>query len=229
MKLAIMQPYFMPYIGYFQLINAADTFVIYDDINFIKQGWINRNRILINRQVHYLSVNLKGASSFKNICNIEIDFSSKKKLKTIYQAYSKAPFFEIVYPIIEKIIQYDSNNLAEFVANSIFECSKYMGIKTCMETSSQLNIGNKLSGQKRIIEICKYFDANQYINAFGGKELYQKNVFQKENIELLFIKTNFTEYKQFSHQFTPGMSIIDIMMFNTIEIITEMLNNYELI
>ena len=229
MKMAIMQPYFVPYIGYFQLINAVDKFVIYDDVNFIKQGWINRNRILINRQIHYLSINLKGASSFKNINNIEIDFYPQKTLKTIYQAYSKAPLFEKVYSLIEKIIQYDSNNLAEFVANSIFECCQYMGIRTFIERSSQLNIGKNLFGQKRVIEICKYFNANQYINAIGGKELYQKNVFQKEKLELHYLKTNFTEYNQFSHQFISGLSIIDIMMFNTVEQLNEMLINYDLI
>lgn len=229
MKITIMQPYLFPYIGYFQLINAVDTFVIYDDINYIKQGWINRNRILLNNQPFFLTFNLKGASSFKKINEIEINHNSKKLLKTINQAYSKSPFFDEVYGLIEKIIRHDTTNLSGFVTNSIIEISKFLEIGTKFEISSQINVGTEMKGQDRVIGICKYFDATEYVNAIGGKELYSKEDFANERIYLKFLKTDEIIYKQFDNEFHPFLSIIDVMMFNSIPTIINFLNKYILV
>lgn len=228
MKLAIMQPYFLSYIGYFQLINVVDTFVIYDDVNYIKQGWINRNRILLNNQPFYFTLNLKGASSFKKINEIESSFNSNKLLKTIYQAYNKSPFFDDVYALIENIFKFDNNSLSSFVTNSIIEVSKYLGINTKFEISSKIKVGEDLKGSERVIEICKYFQTNIYINAIGGFELYSKNTFNNTKIELQFLKTNNIDYKQYNYDFIPNLSIIDVMMFNPIDKINELLENYTL-
>ncbi len=229
MSLAIMQPYFFPYIGYFQLINAADKFVIYDDVNYIKQGWINRNRILLNGQPFYFTVGLKGASSFKKINAIEIRVDSVKLLKTIYQAYNKASYFSDVYPIIEKILSFEELNLAKFVSNSIIEIVNYLRIEKEFIISSEKKIGVELSGKERILEICKYFNETQYYNTIGGRNLYDKDEFKKNRIELKFIKTNEILYKQFNNKFVASLSIIDVMMFNSKEKIRKMLNEYELI
>lgn len=229
MKLAIMQPYFLPYIGYFQLINAVDTFLIYDDVNFIKQGWINRNRVLMNGSPLLLTLNLKGASSFKKICEIEIGSNTDKIQKTIIQAYRKAPFFQDVYPIIQEILVFKENNLARFVANSIVKISHFLKLETKFDISSELNIAKDRMGQERILEICKFYGAREYINAIGGVELYSKNDFEKEKIKLFFLKSYEIKYKQFSDQFTSALSIIDVLMFNPPEIISNFLTNYELI
>jgi hypothetical protein len=228
MIIGIMQPYFFPYIGYFQLINAVDKFIIYDDVNYIKQGWINRNRILLDGKAFYLTLNLKGASSFKKINEIQINISSNKLLKTIYQAYNKAPYFSEVYTLIEKIALFNEINLANFVTNSVIEVSKYLGINTNFISSSNISVGKELKADKRIIEICKYYGASEYYNAIGGKNLYASEFFKKEGINLKFIKTNIMNYRQFNNEFIPFLSIIDVMFFNSKNEIKELLLKYEL-
>ena len=130
MRLAIMQPYLLPYIGYFQLINAVEKFVIYDDVNFIKQGWINRNRILVNGKDHIFTLKLNGASSFKRINQIDILNSKEKILKTVSQSYRKAPFYEQTMPLIQKIFSKQENNLASFLIFSLLEILKSLNIDT---------------------------------------------------------------------------------------------------
>jgi len=229
MKLAIMQPYLFPYIGYFQLIKAVDKFVIYDDVNYIQQGWINRNRILLKGKAFLFTLHLKGASPFKLINEIEIKNNNEKTLKTFKQAYIKAPFFREVYSVIEKIFTVNENNLSRFVINSILEIAKCLGIHTQTLISSQIKKDRELKGQEKIIDICKVLEANHYINAIGGMELYSKERFEKEGIKLSFIKSKLISYKQFNNEFIPWLSIIDVMMFNPKHKINDMLNAYEII
>jgi hypothetical protein len=229
MKVAIMQPYFFPYIGYFQLINAVDIFVIYDDVNFIKQGWISKNKILVNKYVTDLTLQLNGASSFKKINEIGIGNNRIKLLKTIEQSYKKAPYFSNVFPLINDILEYNEINLAIFLSNSIRKISEYLNINTCIVISSNIEKNNQLKGKDRVIEICKKTNASVYINAIGGMDLYEKDEFLQKKIILHFIKTNIVEYNQFIDNFIPGLSIIDIMMFNSPDEIKKMLNQYELI
>lgn len=229
MKLGIMQPYFFPYIGYFQLINAVDKYVIYDDVNYIKSGWINRNRILLNNRDFLLNLNLKESSSFKKINEIVIGNNGDKLLKTITQAYKKAPHYSQAYPLIEQIINYSGNNLAKFLANSIILVSEYLGIKTEFVVSSDLQKNNELKGQDKVISICKTLNASEYYNAIGGQELYSKNTFEEKSIKLFFLKTNPIHYKQFDNEFIPNLSIIDVIMFNSPQQINKMLNEYELL
>lgn len=229
MIVGIMQPYFFPYIGYFQLINAVDQFIIYDDVNYIKQGWINRNRILLDGRVHYLTLNLRGASSYKKINEIQIEINPNKLLKTIYQAYNKAPYFSDVFTLIEKIINHEEVNLAKFVINSLNEVTKYLEIETKLEISSILSIEKELKAEDRIIAICKYFSATDYYNAIGGRKIYSKEKFEKNGLNLKFIKTLNVIYKQFNHEFVPSLSTIDMMFFNSRQKIKEYLLEYELI
>lgn len=229
MIVAIMQPYFFPYLGYFQLMAAVDRFILYDDVNYIKQGWINRNRILINNQAHYLTLDLQGASSFKKINEVGLSFNASKLLKTIKQAYGKAPFYQETFPLIDKILFFEQNNLAAFVINSIREISAHLAIKVKIHVSSELNVGSDKSGQERVIEICRFFQATKYINAIGGKELYSKEIFRENGITLKFINSNFVRYQQFDHEFVPFLSIIDVMMFNAKEQVTDLLQQYTLI
>jgi hypothetical protein len=228
MKLAIMQPYFLPYIGYFQLINAVDTFIIYDDVNFIKQGWINRNRMLADKKEYLFTLELAGASSFKQINGIEIGRGKDKLLKTIEQSYRKAPFFEKTFQLLKSIFLFDDINLAAFVANSILQVTKHLNIKTDITLSSIIKKNNSLHGQDKIIHICKLLNATTYVNAIGGKELYSKKDFQVQSIDLQFLCTNKIEYHQFNNEFIANLSILDVMMFNSINDIKSMLNNYVL-
>jgi WbqC-like protein family len=228
MKLAVMQPYFFPYIGYFQMINAVDVFVVYDDVNYIKQGWINRNNVLVNNQKYVLNLQLIGASSFKKINEININDNSKV-LKTIQQSYCKAPFFNQVNLVLIDIFSFEEKNLGIFLMNLLIKVSKYLKIKTHFILSSSLEKNNELKGQEKILEICKKLGATNYINAIGGQELYDKTSFLNNKIELNFIQTNPIEYKQFQNEFVAWLSIIDVMMFNSIDEIKIMLNQYQLI
>ena len=188
MKLSIMQPYFLPYIGYWQLIDSADLFIIYDDVNFIKQGWINRNKIRINGNPVYITLNLKGASSFKKINEIEINIKPEKLLKTIYQAYCKYPFFDEGYSLAENIFKEKTNNLSAFICNSIMVISKYLKLNTKIKVSSELKIGTEFKAKDRIIHICDKLNADTYINMIGGTHLYSYNEFNAAGISLQFLE-----------------------------------------
>ena len=232
MKVAIMQPYFLPYVGYFQLINAVDKFVIYDDVNFIKKGWINRNNILVNGQSHLFSITLKDVSQNKQINKISIDSQSewnKNLMKTIAFSYKKAPFFAEVFPLIEDILQQDQKNLAQFITYSLQQICSYLNIGTTIITASSIEKDNVLKGQDKIIEICKKNHATDYINAIGGKELYDAAAFSEHGIRLHFIQSKKIEYTQFAGEFVPWLSMLDVLMFNAPETIDGFLNQYELI
>ena len=229
MKLAIMQPYFLPYIGYFQLIKAVDTFIIYDDVQFIKGGWINRNYLLLNDEKFMFNLILNGASANKLINEISVQSNQNKLLKTIYYSYNKAPYFESVFPIIKNILNYEDKNLSKFIGNSIIKICNYLKIDTEIHYSSALEKDNELKAQDKIIHICKLLNADTYINAIGGQKLYDKKVFNDSHIDLKFIKSNLTPYTQFKNEFIPCLSILDVMMFNSVDEINIILKNHELI
>ncbi len=229
MKLGIMQPYFLPYIGYWQLINAVDRFVVYDDVQYIKGGWINRNNIIVNGQKHLINLLLKGASSNKLINEIEIQENQNKLIRTVELNYKKARNFNKVYLEFVKIMEFENKNLGEFLKNSIQLLSDYLLIDTEIILSSDIDEDKELKGEDKVISLCKKLNASHYINAIGGQELYSKNDFAKEGIQLNFIKTMPIEYKQFNNEFIPNLSIIDVMMFNSVEEIRSMLQKYELV
>ena len=229
MTVAIMQPYFFPYIGYWQLIYAVDTFVIYDDVNYIKKGYINRNSMLYNNQTFRFTLELRGASQNKLINKIEVGNNKKKLLKTIEQAYKKAPQFNEVFPLIKSILENEEKNLGKFLGNSIEKISNYLEIDTKIIYSSNTEKDNSLRAEDKILEICQKLDASKYINAIGGQSLYNRENFSKIGIDLYFLETMEIKYNQFSNTFIPYLSIIDIMMFNTTNQIHTMLNNYRLI
>ena len=232
MKLGIMQPYFLPYIGYWQLLNAVDQYVIYDDVNFIKGGWINRNNILINNEAKLFNIQMQGASSNKLINEIEVSQNQvwkKKFLKTIENSYSKAPFYKEVYPVIENIVNYDETNLAKYISYSISKVCDYLNIDTKLIIYSDINKDNDLKGQAKVIEICKIMGADEYYNSIGGQSLYSYSDFEKHGVKLRYLKTNISKYKQFNDEFVPGLSIIDIMMINSVSDIKNKLEEYELL
>ncbi len=231
-KLAIMQPYFFPYIGYFQLIKAADCFVFYDDVSFINRGWINRNRVLVNNSPNFITIPLIGASQNRLINEIQIVNENKwqkKILKTLSLNYTKAPYLDHVMQLVEKVITRSDKNLAEFSANSVVEVSKYLNLTTTFYFSSELDFGKKATERAdRLVEIVNGFKSKIYINSEGGKELYNKAFFESNGIELKFIKPHLAEYRQNSDEFIPGLSIIDVLMHNSKNEILSMLDQYEL-
>jgi hypothetical protein len=222
-KLGIMQPYFFPYLGYFQLIHAVDRFVIYDDVAFIKQGWVNRNRILIDGQPSYLTVPLKHASSFRTIAEIEIDDSAQNRqwvartLKTIDNAYRRAPEFERVFPLVESVLTSGAMRIGDLAFRSVRAVAAYLHLDTGVVETSSVYGNAELTGQDRVIAICRAEAADEYVNASGGVDLYSRDAFAGAGVALRFLESNAPEYKQFGAPFVPSLSIIDVLMFNTAE------------
>lgn len=233
MKLGIMQPYFLPYLGYWQLMNAVDTYIVYDDVNYIKGGRINRNTILINREAKNINLILSGATPTKHINEILVNDSlvqKRKILSKIQMAYSKAPNYESVYPILEKVFLQQENNLAKYLYNSFKIVGEYLNIQTNILLSSELKKDCSLKGKDKVISICKLLEADEYYNSVGGMELYDKEEFAANRIKLSFLKMNDDiVYKQFNNEFVPYLSIIDVMMFNSQQECQEMLKRYTLI
>jgi hypothetical protein len=230
MKLAIMQPYFFPYIGYFQLISAVDKFIVYDDIEYTKKGWINRNRILMNGKDFLFTLPLKKDSDFLSINKRFLADSypsdKKKLIGQIQSAYSKSPGFATVFPVIEECLNFPDTNLFNFILNSILKVCHYLDIKTEIILSSSLEIDPRLKGEKKVIAINKKMNSSVYINAIGGQSLYSREEFLKNQIDLKFIQTMPVQYSQFQNEFVPNLSIIDVMMFNTREKIHEYLDSF---
>jgi hypothetical protein len=228
MKLAIMQPYLFPYLGYFQLIRAVDAFVVYDDVNYIQRGWINRNNILTNGKSQLITLPLQGASQNKLINQIEVG-GQHKILQSLRQSYGKAPYFDAVYPVLEDILTQAEKNLARFLDYQLRQICEYIGLTQKWHMSSTLEIENTLHGQEKILSICKELDATLYINMPGGKDLYDQESFAARGIKLSFIQPKTVSYHQFEKGFVPHLSIIDVMMFNDREQCAKLLGEYELV
>lgn len=254
MKLAIMQPYFFPYIGYFQLIAAVDKFIPYYYLNYKVNGWINRNRLLIvNKEPAYFTVSIKQKSINRLICDIKVDSGSpwkKNMLRTIYLNYKKAQFFEEIFPLIEKCLNTDAEYLYEINCSAIKMVSEYLDIPTQIDDnirgyelleerlkSGEISMreyardGQQLPDTKsiRAVSICRHESAGTLINAIGGKAIYDKRFFSDNGINIQFINTLPYCYKQQAKDFFPNLSIIDVLMNCGKEDTKKLLNNYELV
>ena len=225
MKLAIMQPYLFPYIGYFQMIYSVDKFVFLDDVNFIKGGWINRNNILINNKITLFTLPLKNASPHKKIFEIEVvdNKFNEKFLKSITMAYKKAPYFLPAISLIQNILDKKNTTISNIAKTSIIEISKYLSINTKMELSSTIYQNQQLRGEERIIDICKIESCSDYINLPGGIDIYDTIKFKNNNLNLKFIIPGDIVYPQFGECFHSKLSIIDVLMFNSPKKIKEIL------
>ena len=227
-----MQPYYFPYIGYFQLINAVDEFVIYDNIEFTKKGWINRNRILVNGTDAVVSLPIKKDSDYLNVNERFLadtwDIERKKMLNRITESYRKAPYFKETYEVLEKCILYEDRNLFKFILHSVQTVMQYLKIDTKLVVSSSVPIDHQVKSNEKVMAICKERGADIYINPIGGLELYDKEIFKKNNLKLQFQKANNITYSQFNNEFIPWLSIIDVMMFNNIEEMQSKLEAYSL-
>lgn len=219
----------MPYIGYWQLMAAVDKYVVYDDVNFIKRGWANRNNLLLNGEPHMFSISLNGASQNKLFNEIEVADDFSKLRKTIYHCYSKAPMYETTMNLLDEIFDYPDKNLARFVYHSFQVVLDYINCPTELVMSSSIDKDNSLKGQDKILEICHKLHYDKYINTIAGEELYVKSKFIENGITLNFLQASSPVYKQFSNSYVPNLSMIDVLMFNTVPEIREQLNQYTLI
>jgi len=229
-----MQPYLFPYIGYFQLVHAADRFVVYDDVAYIKQGWINRNRILINGDASFFSVPIKHASSFTSIRDTLIDDDRQharwveKLLKTFDNAYRRAPEFARIFPIVEDVFSRQTTRIADLAVASVKTVAAALELTTTFVDTSTTYGNADLKGEDRVLSICAAEGANVYVNVPGGRELYSRERFDAQNVRLCFVQPRPIEYRQFGAPFVPWLSIVDVLMFNPLETVRRYLETYDL-
>jgi len=232
MKVAVMQPYFLPYLGYFQLLGAVDTFVAYDDIQYTKKGWINRNRFLLDGAPATFTLPLKGASAFLSIRDRSLaeDFHPGKLLDRLTAAYRKAPQFPSTFPLLERILLYPDRNLFRFILHSLGAVCAHLECPTPILLSSQVAAHSALKGQEKVLALCRAVGADTYLNPIGGVDLYAREAFGDEGIELRFLLSKPFAYPQFDAGFVPSLSILDVLMFNPPEVVQrQVLSGYELI
>lgn len=230
--IAIMQPYFLPYIGYFHLMSAVDKFVVLDDVNYINRGWINRNRLLLNGVAHTFTVPLRGASQNRLICNLELDDARgwrEKLLRTIRQAYGTAPCYAQAYPLIESLINYPSIRLDAFLLNSIREVARYLSLEVEIVSTSRIYNNAHLKGQDRILDICEQEQAGIYINPIGGVDLYDRASFSERKLSLYFLRSRPTSYNQGRDEHVAWLSIMDALMFNEPTVVRQFLTEMDLV
>lgn len=227
---AIMQPYWFPYVGYFQLIGASDVFVLHDDVQYIKGGWVNRNRILLQGRDRMVTLPiLKGPHDSPINARHYLTDASKahaQTLRLVKEAYSKAPYFHQIHPLIEELLAIEDRNVASFNSQSIQCVCDYIGITTPIIASSALSKNNDLAGQQRVLDICKCLGATDYVNPIGGAALYRGDAFRAAGIKLHFLETLGERYRQFGDTWVPSLSIIDVLMFNSVDEVRRLLGTY---
>jgi hypothetical protein len=232
-RLAIMQPYFVPYIGYFQLIAASDLFVVYDNIKYTKKGWINRNRMLLNGQDAMFSLPLQHDADHLDIDRRRLAATPAphKWLAQLKGAYRHAPCFAQTLPLLEQIAQCPDTNLFDFLHHALLATCAHLGVDTPIRISSSVDIDHGLKGQDKVLALCQALGATEYVNAIGGTELYSREAFAQRGIALHFIRSRPLVYPQFAGApFVPWLSIVDVLMFNPLDAVRNWVHtHYDLI
>jgi hypothetical protein len=216
-RIAVMQPYLLPYIGYFQLMAAVDCFVLLDDVNYIQRGWINRNRILLDGRAHRFTMPLRGASQNRQICEIKrVDDAgwAERLLRTLHQAYARAPQYGQVAPLLERVLRHPVLHLGDYLHQGLEAVHAYLGLRCELVRST------RAYGQE---------SADVYINAIGGLALYEQDAFAAAGIDLRFLQSRPTHYAQLGAEHVPWLSIIDVMMFNSSEAVRGLLSEVDLL
>ncbi|MCX5848719.1 MAG: WbqC family protein [Deltaproteobacteria bacterium] len=229
MKVAIMQPYLFPYIPYWQLIHSVDVFVVYDDVNYIVRGFINRNYILERGKPKIFTLHTQGASQNIIINQVSVGGNAEKLINFFYHNYKKAPYFNSTMNILSELLLNKETNLSRFITTILKKICSYLSINTKFIDSSEVFNNANRRETDRIVDICRQLDAEVYINPIGGRVLYSKDEFAEKGIQIFFIESNPVVYKQFENLFVPNLSIIDVMMFNSPEAIHEFVESYRLV
>jgi hypothetical protein len=230
---SIMQPYFFPYIGYLQLMSACDVFVMRDDAQYIKDGWVNRNRILVHSEPGWLTFPVASADHWRSINQREYLMEGRKRplslLRKVEGAYRTAPCFGSAMPVIEEIMSHPEANVASFNINLLRTLARAFGIATRIEVSSEIDKQANLTGPAMVVELCRRFNGTHYVNPMGGVHLYDPGYFSANGLELSFLQSVASSYPQFGAPHVASLSIIDVMMFNDLDAIKQMLGQYRLV
>lgn len=232
LRVAIMQPYFLPYIGYFQLASAVDLFVVYDNVKYTKKGWFNRNRMLVNDTDAVFTVPLKHAPDSLDVREREVadSFDPDKLIRRMDAAYRRAPHHEDTMALVEQVLRCPERNLFRFLLHSLEATCAHLGLGTELRPSSAVAADHDLTGQDRVLAICEATGAGVYVNAIGGTRLYDRSAFMERGVALWFLETESFEYRQFGGAFVPWLSIVDVLMFNSLDTVRERLEcGYDLV
>lgn len=232
MRVAIMQPYFFPYIGYFQLIGAVDLFVVYDNIKYTKKGWINRNRMLQNGQDLMFSLPLRHDADHLDVRDrvLAPDFKRDKLLNQLRGAYARAPQFAATFPVVERAVRCADQNLFGYLHHALRCACDHLGLTTPIVVSSTVDVDHDLRGQDKVIALARAVGATAYVNPIGGTDLYDRDAFRQQGLELRFLRARPFEYAQFGAPFVPWLSLIDVLMFNPLDVVrTTVASHYDLI
>lgn len=230
-KLGIMQPYFLPYIGYWQLLSNVDTFVIYDNIEYTKKGWFNRNRYLSNGQSAIFTLHLRKAPDTAHICDREVssEFNRAKMIAQFREAYRKAPFLDETLALLVSVVECQESNAFRFLHSSIVAVRNHLSINTTIVVSSTIPIDHHiLRGQDKVLALCRHFGAKEYFNSIGGLDIYNRETFRNAGTNLVFMKAHQITYTQLKNSFVPSLSIIDVLMFNGVEGTKKLMNRFTL-
>lgn len=232
MRLAIMQPYYFPYLGYFQLMAAVDAFVILDDVQFIKHGWIHKNQILLDGKAKPIHMTIDHMSQHRTIRAHErrIDVQNERyQLRLLEHAYKKAPSYADVMPLVSRLIRDDERNVAVYLGKQLTEVRNFLGLDTPLLYASSLENDKSKRCGDLVLDLCHHLGADHYINAIGGRDLYNKERFASEGVQLDFIEMQPVTYRQAGHPFVPNLSIIDVLMYNARRDVRQLLDAYTLV
>ncbi|WP_323645048.1 WbqC family protein [Lysinibacillus xylanilyticus] len=234
MRIALMQPYFFPYLGYFQLIHSVDEFVIFDNAQYTRRSWINRNRLLSEHgKSIYFNVPVCKAPRETKINDIVINNNLNWQEKILNQLifYKHAPYFMNVMEFVTDCLTNSNSNLSQFITLILRKTCALLSIETSITILSQKfpTIIEANAADEWGIKVSRALNATTYINAIGGKDFYNQQKYIDNDLDIQFIQPILTPYKQYSDDFMPGLSIIDVLMFNDISKIKEMLDIHELV
>ena len=209
MNIAIMQPYFFPYLGYFQLLSNCDEFILLTEVNYIKRGWIHRNRIKMHERETRFGLNISEASQNKKINEHQIHSGKEEAKRKVFNAYKNSKNFDQWFPTISNAIMHPCDSLSDYLANSLFKTSLLLDIDTKIIKDSDIEYDRTKRGSNLILEICRSRRASTYINLPGGKDIYNSQDFLAEGIELCFMKEyNPANYKHLDPNFSC-LSVVD--------------------
>ncbi len=229
MIVSIMQPYLFPYVGYFQLIAQSDIFVFHDDVQFIKGGWINRNRILSSTGGEtWITMPVIAASH--DLAIIERFYAPGRRdrfrlLRQLESHYAGAPNIREIVPFVREILEFDETNVADFNIRLLETVSRRLGLEVIFLRSSRLQKTPGLSGQTRVIDLCRRLGASQYVNPIGGSHLYDAAAFAEHGIELRFLETA-TKPREIG---APYLSIVHDLMVESELTMQTRLGEYKIV
>jgi hypothetical protein len=216
MKGTILQPTYLPWIGYFEMIDSTDIYIVFDHVQFEKKSWQQRNKIKTSNGVIWLSVPIKREKRETRICDIKISYDHgnplEKHWRTITLVYKKAPYFNEYRSIFEKIYSKEYNHLSDLNVAIIKKICNVLGIKTKIVLSSMLNLNDKNMGKtEKVVNLCKKVDITHLYDAKGAKEFIDDSIFHKEGISITFQHFEHPVYKQLWGNFIPYLSVIDLL------------------